>query len=429
MTILVITNRPLMTASNGYDLRVWHLCRALAAHERLVLLVVPLSDEMQSSDGTLSLENIFAETFTSIRIDSFKPRLFRHFRLSEDGFYQWGYPLFQKAVTAQIERVCTQFDIQKMIVFGSNLAELTKPFGEGKRVLLDVCDSVALTIEREISLQCGLRRPFAWLLKQLEHTRWKALEGSTPRWFDHVVTINQRDTETIQSLSDGRANLSTIPNGVAPLFEQAYLESPRRRRAVVFWGNLSFAPNRDAVRYFYEEVYVPYLKSASIGWCIIGKDPDPFLIEASIHDKNLRLLGYVEDLRKVLIDYPIMVNPMRSGSGMKNKVLEAHAMGLSVVSSPLGMESINGAMSGVTYMSAETPQQFFDAVQSLLNDECHRTAIQRAAQHLVLEKYTWKTIDAQWVDLVNQVFSPVGFSTSVGYSKKMARCDFGIERA
>ena len=408
MTILVITNRPLTTASNGYDLRVWHLCRALAAHERLVQLVLPISEEIESTERTLVLDNIFVESFTSIRIDSFKPRLLRHLRLSEDGFYQWGYPLFQEAVTAQIKRICDQFDIQNIIVFGSNLAELTKPFGGSKRILLDVCDSVALTIEREISLEYGPSRPLAWLLKQLEHTRWKALEASTPRWFDHVVTINQRDTETIQILSGGRANLSTVPNGVAPHFEHAYQEAPRKRRAVVFWGNLSFAPNRDAVRYFYDEVYVPYLKPASIGWCVIGKDPAPYLVDASVLDKDLRLLGYVEDLSKVLVDYPIMVNPMRSGSGMKNKVLEAHAMGLAVVSSPLGMESINGAMSGSTYMSANTPRQFFDAVQGLLDDECHRAEIQRAAQHLVLEKYTWRTIDAQWVDLVNQVFAPAG---------------------
>jgi glycosyltransferase involved in cell wall biosynthesis len=158
---------------------------------------------------------------------------------------------------------------------------------------------------------------------------------------------------------------------------------------------------------------VPYLKPASIGWCVIGKDPAPYLVDASVLDKNLRVFGYVEDLCEVLVDYPIMVNPMRSGSGMKNKVLEAHAMGLAVVSSTLGMESINGAMSGSTYMTADTPRQFFDAVQGLLDDACHRAEIQRAAQNLVLEKYTWKTIDAQWVNLVGQVFAPAGQSKSL----------------
>ena len=115
LTILVITNRALTTASNGYDLRVWHLCRALAAHERLVQLVLPISEEIESTERTLILDNIFVESFTSIRIDSFKPRLLRHLRLSEDGFYQWGYPWFQEAVTAQIKRICDQFDIQNIM--------------------------------------------------------------------------------------------------------------------------------------------------------------------------------------------------------------------------------------------------------------------------------------------------------------------------
>lgn len=407
-----------MTASNGYDLRVWHLCRALAAHERLVLLVLPISEEVEATNRTLVIDGLFIESFNSIAIGNAKPRFLRHFRLSEDGFYRWGYPLFQEAVSAEIERICNQFGIQNLIVFGSNLVGLTRQFGGAKRMLLDVCDSVALTIEREMAIENNLGGPLAWLTKKLEHKRWENLEGNTPRWFDHVVTINQRDTETVQHLSGGCPNLSTVPNGVSPAFEHGYQEAPRRRRAVTFWGNLSFAPNREAVRFFYDEVYLPYLKPAAIGWCIIGKDPAPFLIEAAAQDKNLHLLGYVEDLRKMLVDYPIMVNPMRSGSGMKNKVLEAHAMGLAVVSSRLGMESIDGAMAGITYLSAQTPKQFYNAVLALLENEDSRVKIQRAAQRLVLEKYTWKTIDEQWAHLVSRVFSPALSSTGMNSDKK-----------
>lgn len=407
MTTLIITNRLLRTASNGYDLRVWHLCRALAEHERLVLLTLPIAEGSACADGELFLDQVFANRFSSIRMNHLRPRFLRHFRLGEDSRYRLGYPSFQRAVTDQIKLICRQFAIENMIVFGSNLVGLTREFSTTKKMLLDVCDSVALTIEREMAIDDNRTGPVERLKKQLNHARWKNLEGKTPYWFDHVVTINQRDTETVQRLSGGRTNLSTIPNGVEPVFEQAYHEVSRKRRGVAFWGNLSFAPNRDAVKFFYDDVYLPYLKPVGIEWCIVGKDPAPYLLEAAAHDNNLRLLGFVEDLRETLVDYPVMVNPMRSGSGMKNKVLEAHAMGLAVVSTPLGMESIDGATADASYLAAQTPRQFFNAVQALLENEKMRVRIQRTARDLVMNKYTWKTVDAQWVHLVSRVFPSI----------------------
>jgi glycosyltransferase involved in cell wall biosynthesis len=405
LTILVITNRPLTTPTNGYDLRVWRLCHALAAHEQLVLLTLRASPWHAPNNSEMNSQEVFSNAFESISLGGEKPLFWRHFRLNEDRFFAWGFPSFQRAVGEQINQICNARGIQKIIVFGSNLVGLTRQICKEKHVLLDVCDSVSLTIQREISISDKRSTSLEWLEKRLSLTRWQLLEGKTPQWFDHVVTINQRDTETIQKLSGGRLNLSTIPNGVDPMFENAYREGPCRRKSVAFWGNLSFGPNQDAVRYFYTNVYLPYLKPAAIEWCVIGKEPAPFLVEAAAQDQNIRLLGFVTDLREILADYPIMVNPMRSGSGLKNKVLEANAMGLAVVSTALGMESIDGAVSGETYLLAHTPEEFFNAIVALLDDEKRRVDMIRAARKVLLAKYTWKVVDENWVKLVDHVFA------------------------
>ena len=404
MTTLVITNRKLLSTSNGYDLRVWNLCRALSVNEKLVLLTVQISSDNFLEDGTLNTEEIFSNVFMSESSDDLMPLIWRHFRLSEELFFRWGYPSFQAAVSNQISQICNDFSIDKIIVFGSNLVGLTRQFSRNKRLLLDVCDSVALTIEREISIDSKKFFTLAGLQKRLCLKRWRMLESKTPHWFDHVVTINQRDTETIQTLSGGCTNLSTIPNGVDPMLEDAYQEGFCKRRGVAFWGNLLFAPNLAAVKYFYNQVYLPYLKPASIEWCVIGRDPPQFLVDASVQDGNIRLLGFVKNLNAILVEYPIMVNPMLSGSGMKNKVLEATAMGLAVVSTSLGMESINGAIDGETYMMADHPYEFYKSVLALLQDEKRRIDILRAARKILLQKYTWKNVDQNWVTLVDSVF-------------------------
>lgn len=403
MVSLVLTNRPLITNSNGYDLRVWYLCQALAQHEELVLLTLPLAQVNASDHQDIYPERIFSNIFKTASLERFKPSFMRYFRLSEECFFSWGYPEFQQSVVRQIENICNEYDIGKIVVFGSNLAGLVRVFGGRKKVLLDVCDSVALTMEREISLPERRFGLLGRLQKKMMHKRWKSLEGKAPDWFDHVVTINRMDTETIRKLSGGKTNLSTVPNGVDPLLEHSYLEGPCKRKGVAFWGNLSFPPNKDAVNFFYQEVYLPYLKPAGIELCIIGRDPEPWLLEAALQDKKIRLTGFVKDLRELLTEYPIMVNPMRIGSGMKNKILEAYALGLAVVSTPLGIESIEGAIAGENYMEAENPAQFFEAILGLIENEEMRLGILRSAREIVLKKYTWNIVGSQWVDLVNSV--------------------------
>jgi glycosyltransferase involved in cell wall biosynthesis len=94
-----------------------------------------------------------------------------------------------------------------------------------------------------------------------------------------------------------------------------------------------------------------------------------------------------------------MVNPMISGSGMKNKVLEAFALNIAVVSTPLGMESIDGAVAGTHYLKADDPEEFAKSIQSLLDDEQKRSVIAKNANKLLLEKFTWERTGEKWLHI------------------------------
>jgi glycosyltransferase involved in cell wall biosynthesis len=401
MTILVITNRPLTTFSNGYDLRVWYLCHALKQHEKLVQCIVPLTSTIPV-DSDLRPDAVFSEIVAVDNVVIFKASILRHLRWSEAEFFRWGYPEFQQSVIRVIENLCKKHDIEKIIVFGSNLAGLIHSFSGNKKILFDVCDSVVLTAERQYysSNSDGIG---IFLKNKLMLVRWKNLEGKIPLWFDRVTTINRADTERIIELSRGSANVTTIPNGVDPAFESAYQEKACLRKGVAFWGNLSFPPNSDAVRFFYHDIYLPYLKPAGIEWCIVGRDAESWLVDVAKNDGKIRLTGYVQDLRALLAEYPVMVNPMRIGSGMKNKVLEAFAMGMAVVSTPLGIESIVGASAEKDYMAADNAEHFAKAIIELLENEDLRLSIIRSSREIVLKNYTWNIVGRQWVNLFNEL--------------------------
>jgi len=401
MTILVITNRALSNFSNGYDLRVWYLCQALSQREKLVQLVL-LQDCQQTSNADMQPTTLFSEIHALPAIDKVRSSPFRHLRMSEADFFKLGYPEFYKTAVREIETQCKKHGIEKIVVFGSNLAEFVRDFSGSKKILFEVCDSVVLTAERQFnaSNEPGI---VGRLKRQLLLWRWKRLEGKLPHWFDRVATINKADSATVATLAGGQHQVAIIPNGVDPSLEGAYQEGKALRKGVAFWGNLSFAPNLDAVRFFYYDVYLPYLKPAGVEWCVVGRDAESWLIEAARHDEGIRLTGYVVDLRALLIEYPVMVNPMRMGSGMKNKVLEAFAMGLAVVTTALGIESIDGVLAGRDYMAAENPEQFAKAIVDLLEHEDMRLNMIRSAREIVLQQYTWTIVGRHWVDLFNEL--------------------------
>ena len=409
-TILVVTNKPLVTTSNGYDLRVWHLSRVLRPHSRLVLLHFPFEPEgagLQCDKQDIDVHDLFDDVVATASPEQFQPSFRRHFRLREDRFLEWGYPTFQQQVIDQINVLCARHRITKIIAFGSGLAGLLRHPSVSARILIDVCDSMALTLERGMQLHRRQMTLKDRIRTTLDQMRWGRLEGKLPRWFDRVVTINDMDTEKIRQLADAtgrrRDNLSTIPNGVDVGFEAAYQEDGCSRRGIAFWGNLSFPPNNDGLQFFYREVFLPFLKPAGIELCIVGAQPKPWLVQASQAEPLVRLTGFVANLRACLTEYPIMINPMRMGSGMKNKVLEAHAIGLAVVSTALGMESIEGAQAGLSYVEATSAAEFDQAIRRLLDDEDRRRGLLRAARRIVVEKYTWAIVGAQWNDLVSRL--------------------------
>jgi len=395
MRILVITNKRLANLRNGQDLRVWHLCRELAKRHELYLLTLNLSSLDSSSDGLVGMADVFKTMSDAPTLPTTRPSLKRHYRRNDSNYYSLAYPHHFSAVTKAIADICEQHRISHMLVFGLFLAEFVRPFSRDKKILFDLMDSEFLTLTREMQLFPSWPLQLRARLKaHLMRARLAKAEARLPHWFDHVTTINDADSRTVCGLSGISTNVSTIPNGVSTDLAETFDANGHvaKRKGVAFWGNLSFKPNSDAARFFYENVYRPHLAPAGIEWCVVGKDAERWLVEAAKRDHGIRLTGFVDDICSVLAEYPVMVNPMRIGSGLKNKVLEAFAMGLAVVSTGLGIEAIGMAREGIDYMRADEPEKMALAIKLLIEDEHLRLSMIESARGVVLEHYTWSKV-------------------------------------
>jgi hypothetical protein len=103
------------------------------------------------------------------------------------------------------------------------------------------------------------------------------------------------------------------------------------------------------------------------------------------------VVGAVDDVRPALASAAIVVAPVRFGTGMRGKVLEALAMGRPVVTTALGAEGL-GAEAGRDLLVADDAPAFAAAIRRLLDDPSLAAAVGAAGRALVVRRFDWDVV-------------------------------------
>lgn len=156
---------------------------------------------------------------------------------------------------------------------------------------------------------------------------------------------------------------------------------------VLFGGTLDWFPNIDAVGFLAKEVWPTVrqrLPSARL--IIAGKDPgdDVRRLESAT---GVTVIANPPSMFPLLRDAAVVAVPIRTGSGIKIKTVEAMAAGKAIVATDLGCEGWD-VMDGVHLRRADSASAFAQALIDLLGDESARRRLGMAAQQLVRERYT-----------------------------------------
>jgi glycosyltransferase involved in cell wall biosynthesis len=253
------------------------------------------------------------------------------------------------------------------------------------RTVLDHHNVESMIVKRlrETSGSIGIR-----LYASLEWPRLKQYELSVCRKCDAVITVSEEDKTTLQAMDPTLGNVHSVPIGV-DVDSTPIIERKIGSRNILFLGTMHWPPNIDCVHYFYRDIF-PLVK-AELPDCtltVAGQRP-PRSIEALARDPAVRVTGYVSDAAVCAKDCGVFIVPLRSGSGVRVKILNALAMGLPVVSTSVGAEGIE-AEHGAHLLIADTPKDFAHAVVSVLRDPDLADQIGRNGRALVSAKYSWK---------------------------------------
>lgn len=245
--------------------------------------------------------------------------------------------------------------------------------------ILELIDSMQLNFQRRLELERFPRN----LLFKVELDRLKRYENRMVKNYDRAVVVSETDKTCI-----GRDNVVHIGLGVnTDEFKPKNKSSPGK--VIAFTGNMGYFPNENAVLWFMEHCFDSIReKVPGVLLIIAGKNPGA-KIRRFIDGKTVEVTGEVNSIADVLNKTRLAVAPMRSGSGMQFKILEAMACGLPVVTTSMGLGSI-AARNEHSILIADEPGAFSDACVRLLTDDSLAERIGANAAKVITETYTWE---------------------------------------
>ncbi len=206
------------------------------------------------------------------------------------------------------------------------------------------------------------------------------------RQVDAVTVLSEADRRFCR-LHTGHRLIRCIPHGVDCDHYSPQKGSEDEDR-LIFWGSLTFRPNIGAIRFFADKVW-PILRRQrpDLRWTVAGRGESP-LLERYRNLPGVDWVGYVEDLRPLIAQSAVVVVSMLSGAGITNKVMEAWAMGKTVVCTSRALGSLPGRHAENVWI-ANTAKKTAHAVLTLANDRLLRAQIGESARRTAVEHCSW----------------------------------------
>ncbi|MGC4045328.1 MAG: glycosyltransferase [Armatimonas sp.] len=238
------------------------------------------------------------------------------------------------------------------------------------------------------------KNPLIRAFGALEWRRLRAFEREAILRADLTIAVSDEDRHILQALSGASSDtMMTVPIGVDTVYFGETDWKPGGK-SLLSVGTMYWPPNVDAALYFYQEIF-PKIRQqmADSTLCLVGPKPTAEIVALG-DDPTVTVTGLVPDIRPYAERCGVFIVPLRSGSGMRVKILNAMAMGTPVVSTVVGAEGID-VTDGENILLADSPEAFANACLRVLRDPALACRLATGGRALMARQYSWDTVGAQ----------------------------------
>lgn len=227
---------------------------------------------------------------------------------------------------------------------------------------------------------------FRWYIKYFMQGKLEAFERQVGNSTNGLIAISQVD-EAIFKQYVPKLRSITIPIGVKPRISKRELPESFK---VGFIGDMQWLPNRDGFLWFVKNVWQDFAADKEDVECFLaGRNTAQFNFKTN----KITNLGEVESAPDFMQSLSVLVVPLRSGSGMKVKVMEAMGLGKCVVTTSIGAEGISDKKSKALVV-ANDKKEWLQQLQFLYAEKAKIETIGNEAYTYVQKHFNLENLAA-----------------------------------
>jgi sugar transferase (PEP-CTERM/EpsH1 system associated) len=375
MKIFVLLPRIPYPLEKGDKLRAFNQIKQLAKRNEIILCALNDNPKVNEQDAFHALQP-YCQSINFIRISKAQILLGLIRAFFKGWPMQCGY-FFNRKAAKKVDSVIAKH--KPKMLYGQLLR--TAEYIRHKNIpkAIDYQDIFSYGMKRRADIASPITRP----IFNMEYQRLKRYEAAVFEDFDVRTIISEPDRKLFPH--EKRDEILIIPNGV----DHDYFKPQEREKKydLVFTGNMSYPPNVNAVEYLADEIMPIVWKTLpETKLYIAGATPDPKVKKAA--SERIIVSGWLDDIRDAYAQSRVFIAPMRIGTGLQNKLLEAMSMRLPAITSPLANASL-GAKPGEEILIGSNAEEMANNIITLLTDKEKAERIAQAGFDFTNRVYDW----------------------------------------
>ncbi|MFK5855870.1 MAG: glycosyltransferase [Bacteroidota bacterium] len=387
MRIFVLLSRVPYPLEKGDKLRAFNQIRELAKSNTLILCAL-------NPDADLDKQKAFSELQPYCHSINFLD-LPSHMRLWNmvKAFFgripiQAGY-FYNTKAAKEINRLVETYNPDHIYCQFIRTTEYVKNMDIKKT--LDYQDVLSYGIKRRLKDISIFKKPFF----KMEYNRLLSYENKVFDIFDNKTIISIPDKKLIPHKR--KDEIYVIPNGV----DHSFFKPLNREKTVdvVFTGNMAYPPNVDAAEFLIKNIMpIVWKKLPSTSVLLAGASPVKKVL--ALKSKLVKVSGWMDDIRDSYSSAQLFIAPMRIGTGLQNKLLEAMSMKIPSITTPLANDALQAKDEEEILIGCDAHELAYRIIELLNNKKLYETIAQNGYE-FVHNNHSWEKATQKLNEIIN----------------------------
>ncbi len=387
MRIFVLLSRVPYPLEKGDKLRAFNQIKELSKNNEIILCALnPVSGLDEKRAFSVLRPYCHSVNFLKLPLLARLWNMFMAFITNKP--FQVGY-FYNRQAAGKIKKLINQYNPDHIYCQFVRTIDYVKDIDVSKT--LDFQDVLSYGVKRRLEKASFLKA----VVFRMEYRRLCEYEKKAFDYFDNLTIISIPDRNLIPHPE--KEKIEVIPNGV----DHDFFKPMERNKEydIVFTGNMAYPPNVDAAGFLVNDIMpLVWKKIPEAKVMLAGASPARKV--TALKSSKVIVSGWLDDIRDSYSSSKIFIAPMRIGTGLQNKLLEAMSMKVPTITTPLANAALS-AKDGEEILIGETARQLAEQIIRLLSNKKLQNLIAEKGYDFVHRNHSWESATKKLGEIIN----------------------------